>query len=196
MLWSTLWKTHTRARQRSATWRSRRLAATSARSSATTRTRRRDGSRARRAVRRPVDRRSRRPRRHAAREQLARAGRGFHAPEPFEGREWRWLSQDGVVEVDVAAPHVELELVGVAFSANRERRLTVVDEDGRALGEARVGTTKPELRIGPFRLPKGQSRLRLATTPPPERHGEQDARYGSIFLAPLEIRPLADYSGR
>lgn len=128
--------------------------------------------------------------------ELRLPGRGFHAPEPFDGREWRWLSQDGVVEVHVAEANVEFELVGLAFSANRERRLTLVDEDGHPLGEARVGTTKEELRIGPFRLPKGQSRLRLVTTPPPERLGEQDARYGSVFLSPLEIRPLADYSRR
>jgi hypothetical protein len=121
-------------------------------------------------------------------------GDGFQKPERFDGQDWRWLSQDGVVEVDVDEPNVEFELGGRAFSANRERRLALLDQDGRALGEAQVGVTKQDLRIGPFRLPKGRSRLRLVVTPPPEQLGASDPRYGSIFLSPIEIRPLADFS--
>jgi hypothetical protein len=124
------------------------------------------------------------------------AGSGFHAPEPFDGRDWRWLIQDGLVDVDVSESNVQFELVGLAFSANRERRLALVDQDGRALGDTQVGLTKQELHIGPFSLPRGQSRLRLVTTPPPEQLGETDTRYGSVFLSPLEIRPLADFSRR
>ena len=124
------------------------------------------------------------------------AGSGFHAPEPFDGRDWRWLIQDGLLDVDVPESGVQFELVALAFSANRERRLTLVDRDGRTLGEAQVGLTKQELHIGPFRLPKGKSRLRLVTTPPPEQLGASDTRYASVFLSPLEIRPLADFSRR
>ena len=120
--------------------------------------------------------------------------KGFQAPEQFDGREWRWLIQDGLVEVDVAEPNVQFELVGLAFSANRERTLSLLDQDGDALGETQVGTTKQELHIGPFRLPRGRSLLRLAVAPPPEQLGETDQRYASIFLSPVEIRPLADYS--
>ena len=123
-------------------------------------------------------------------------GGGFHEPERFEGRDWRWLIQDGLVEVDVAEPDVQFELVGRAFSANRDRRLALVDENGRVLGEAQVGTAKHELRIGPFRLLQGRSRLRLAATPPPEQLGAADLRYASIFLSPVEVRPLADFSRR
>ncbi len=121
-------------------------------------------------------------------------GDGFHAPEPFEGREWRWLAQGGVVEVDVTEPGVEFELSGLAFSVNRDRRVALLDEDGRRLGQAQVGTAKDELRIGPFRLPRGRNRLRLAVTPGPEQLGANDPRGGSIFLSPVEVRPLVDYS--
>lgn len=125
-------------------------------------------------------------------------GAGFHDPErsSLDGRMWRWLIQSGVLVVDVPQGDYPFELKAIAFSAFRNRTLSLVDEDGRVLGEADIGTADAHFTIGPFRLPEGESELRLKVSPPPEPLGGADTRHASIFLSPVEIRPLADYSRR
>ena len=122
-------------------------------------------------------------------------GDGFNEPERFEGRDWRWLVQDGVVEVDVTEP-------GRAVRA-RSRSPSAPTASGASLSSIRTAARSARLRSEPpsrssesarSGFPKGRSRLRLAVTPPPEQLGANDPRYGSIFLSPVEIRPLADYS--
>lgn len=129
---------------------------------------------------------------------VAIPGTGFHAPEraALDGRDWRWLIQDGVLEVDVPEANVQFELKGIAFSAHRNRLLGLRDEDGKTLAEADIGTATVDFALGPFRLPVGRSRLTLTVSPPPEPLGDADPRPASIFLSPVEIRPLADYSRR
>ena len=125
-------------------------------------------------------------------------GEGFHAPErsPHDGRQWRWLIQDGLVEVDVPEADVEFELKAIAFSAHRNRLLRLRDDEGNVLAQLDIGTATLEFTLGPFRLPEGESELRLDVVPGSEPLGEADPRPASIFLSPVEIRPIADYSRR
>ncbi len=125
-------------------------------------------------------------------------GKGFQEPERSEldGRDWRWLIEGGVLEIDVPEASLQFELKGIAFSAHRNRLLILRDEDGSTLGKVDVGTATRDFTISPFRLPKGKSRLLLDVSPPPEQLGESDQRFASIFLSPVVIRPLADYSRR
>lgn len=125
-------------------------------------------------------------------------GRGFHGPErsALDGRDWRWLIQDGLLEVDVPEADVQFELKGIAFSALRNRLLSLRDEEGDTLAETDIGTATIDFTLGPFRLPAGKSKLTLTVSPPPEPLGDADPRPASIFLSPVEIRPLADYSRR
>jgi hypothetical protein len=74
--------------------------------------------------------------------------------------------------------------------------LELLDESGDVLGRCVVWRSQVELRIGPFALPPGPSELVLRATPGPELLGEQDLRYGSIFVSPVMLRPLADYTAR
>ena len=123
-------------------------------------------------------------------------GAGFHDEERFGlAGQRRWLIQGGVIQVDVPNSEVEFELTATAFSAFRNRRLTLSDDDG-VLGEVDVGTAALRFTIGPFRLPPGRSRLHLAASPGPEPLGGSDTRKASVFLSPVEIRPLADFSRR
>jgi hypothetical protein len=125
-------------------------------------------------------------------------GDGFHDAErsALDGRDWRWLIQSGALEVEVPEASVQFVLKGIAVSPFRNRTLSLEDEDGTVLGTADVGTATADIAIGPFRLPAGRSRLRLAVSPPPEQLGASDTRHASIFLSPVEIQPLADYSRR
>jgi hypothetical protein len=122
---------------------------------------------------------------------------GFNAPEPYsDGRRWRWMRQNGVIHVDNASEARHFEFVMSAFSSRRPRLIELVDDAGDVLGRAVVPQHQVELRIGPVALPPGQSRLVLRATPGPELVGVEDERFGSVFVSPVTLQPLADYSER
>ncbi len=126
-----------------------------------------------------------------------RTDAGFHASEPYldySGR-WRWMSQSGKLVVDnpnVEATRVRIE--GFAFSNLIERRVELIDEDRRVLAATSVPTPLVEFSLGDFVLPPGTSRLSLAARPGPRPLGGKDKRSASIFISPLTVTPLADYS--
>lgn len=120
---------------------------------------------------------------------------GFHAPETgSDGREYRWMTGRGTIEVDNPDGDRDLELEAVAFSDGTPRCLALVNQDGRTLGETTVGTMLAVARIRPFRLPEGRSRIQLVATPGPERLGEADTRLATVYLGPVLVQPYVDYS--
>ncbi len=124
-------------------------------------------------------------------------GLGFNEPErAADGSQSRWLIQDGFVEVDNPVAAADLELAAKGFSAHRPRRLDLIAGDGSVLASVQVPTNDEAIRIGPFRLPKGEHTLRLRADPGPAPLGSSDPRQASVFLSPIDIRPVADYSRR
>ena len=120
---------------------------------------------------------------------------GFHGPEiGSDGREYRWMNQGGTIEVDNPDGDRDLELTTVAFSAAQPRRLALLDEEGRTLGETTVDVQGAVATIRPFRLPEGTSRIRLVASPGPARLGGTDTRVASVYLGPVLVQPYVDYS--
>jgi hypothetical protein len=124
-------------------------------------------------------------------------GQGFHELErAADGSQSHWMIQDGFVEVDNPTPTVDLELAAEGFSAHKPRRLDLIAGDGSVLASTQVPTNGEKIRIGPFQLPRGKHTLRLRADPGPEPLGSGDPRLGSVFLSPIDVRPVADYSRR
>lgn len=124
------------------------------------------------------------------------SGWGFHGEErAADGSRARWMIQDGFVEIDNRTPDAELELAVEGFSAYRPRRLDLIAGDGSVLATTDVPTYKDAIRLGPFRLPKGRHTLRIRAEPGPERLGG-DRREATVYLSPIDVRPVVDYSSR
>jgi hypothetical protein len=123
--------------------------------------------------------------------------RGFYGSEEWKEQEgWRWVRQDALLRVRVPFSTVTYTLQGRAFSGlNKARVLTVFDDEGRLLGSQRIESAETTIRIGPFRLAEGPRRLRLHLDPGPQPLSPQDNRFGSIFLSPVQLVPLADPLG-
>jgi hypothetical protein len=122
-------------------------------------------------------------------------GEGFYPPERYaDGRLWRWMQQDGTIEVENDTGASLFRFGANAFSANQPRTVTLVDESGRTLATAGVGTADGELYLGPFALPAGHSTLTLHVEPGPEQLGGDDHRVASIFLSPFGLQPVAAFS--
>lgn len=120
---------------------------------------------------------------------------GFHGLETgTDGREYRWMEQDGTIEVDNPHGDRDLELTTVAFSAGQPRRLALVDEKGRTLGDTTVDVQGAVATIRPFRLPEGKSHIRLVASPGPAPLGGTDTRVASVYLGPVLVQPYVDYS--
>ncbi len=120
---------------------------------------------------------------------------GFHGPETgTDGREYHWMKQDGTIEVDNPDGDLDLELTTVAFSSGQPRRLALLDEKGRTLGETTVDAQGAVATIRPFRLPEGTSRIRLVAAPGPAQLGGTDKRVASVYLGPVLVQPYVDYS--
>jgi hypothetical protein len=120
------------------------------------------------------------------------AGGGYSQPalQP-DGKEWRWLRQDGEISVESnAETPVRLDLL--AASATVPRTLTLTDARRHTLGTASVGTEQSEIVLGPFTIPKGTSHLFLHAAPGPTRLSAKDPRLGSIFLSPVALQPYVD----
>jgi hypothetical protein len=124
-------------------------------------------------------------------------GQGFHELErAADGSQSHWMIQDGFVEVDNPTPAADLELAAKGFSAHGPRRLDLIAGDGSVLASVQVPTNDEQIRIGPFRLSQGKHTLRIRADPGPEPLGAGDPRLGSVFLSPIDVRPVADYSRR
>lgn len=124
-------------------------------------------------------------------------GQGFNELErAADGSQSHWMIQDGFVEVDNRDSNATLELAAEGFSARTPRRLDLIAADGSVLASTEVSTSSQQIRIGPFRLPTGEHTLRLRADPGPEPLGNGDPRLASVFLSPIDVRPVADYSRR
>jgi hypothetical protein len=129
--------------------------------------------------------------------QVTVPGQGFNELElDADGSPAHWMIQDGFVEVDNPTAAADLELAAKGFSAHKRRRLDLIAGDGSVLASVQVPTNDETIRIGPFRLPKGKHTLRLRADPGPEPLGSSDPRLASVFLSPIDVRPIADYSRR
>jgi hypothetical protein len=122
-------------------------------------------------------------------------GGGFNPEETFsDGRQWRWMTQNGDIVIRSVEPGRYL-LVVDAFSASKPRTVALIDGSGHTLGSQQVGTSTTTLVFGPFQI-DGATTLNLQATPGPEQLSQSDTRQGSIFVAPFELRPAPDFFGR
>jgi hypothetical protein len=127
-------------------------------------------------------------------EPVAAYGGGYNAPETFtDGRKWRWMTQNGDVDVTSVLPGRYL-LILDAFSNAIPRTLTLVDARGHTLGTRTVEKYEKTLTFGPFQLP-GPTTLNLVAAPGPEPLSATDTREASVYLAPFELRPAPDFYG-
>jgi hypothetical protein len=121
-------------------------------------------------------------------------GGGFNPPEAFsDGRQWRWMTQNGDVDVKSVTPGRYL-LVLDAFSNAAPRTLTLIDAQGHRLGVQSVSTARQTLTFGPFQL-NGPTTLNLVATPGPVQLSQTDTRQASVFVSPFELRPAPDFYG-
>lgn len=126
---------------------------------------------------------------------VASYGGGYNAPETFtDGRQWRWMTQNGDIDVKSVLAGRYLLIVD-AFSNAQPRTLTLVDSHGHALGTQVVEKYAKTLVFGPFQL-SGPTVLNLVATPGPQQLSATDTRQASVYLAPFELRPAPDFYGR
>lgn len=122
-------------------------------------------------------------------------GGGFNPEETFtDGRQWRWMIQNGEVDVKSVLPGRYLFVVD-AFSAAQPRTVTLIDSKGHPLGSQQVTTARQTLYFGPFQL-NGPTTLNLTATPGPQQLSASDQRQASVFFSPLELRPAPGFFGR
>jgi len=126
---------------------------------------------------------------------VAAYGGGYNSAETFtDGRQWRWMTQNGDIDISSVFPGRYLLIVD-AFSNARPRTLTLVDSHGRPLGERRVEKYAQTLMFGPFQL-SGPTTLNLVAEPGPEQLSSTDTRQASVYLSPFELRPAPAFYGR
>ena len=117
----------------------------------------------------------------------------FYAPEQQpDGRHFRWMREDGTIDARNPGEAGKFRFVALGWSANRPRRVELLDADGGLLGAAEVATSLTEIELGPFTLPSGGSRLVLHASPAPEPLGAGDPRVASVFLGPFVLEPVYD----
>jgi hypothetical protein len=122
-------------------------------------------------------------------------GGGFNPPETFtDGRPWRWMTQNGDLDVRSVEPGRYL-LVLDAFSNGEPRTLSLLDAAGHVLGSKTVTAERQTLTYGPVKL-DGATTLNLHVDPGPRQLSATDPRQASVFLSPFELRPAPDFYGR
>jgi hypothetical protein len=126
-----------------------------------------------------------------------RLGSGFYGSETYldYGGDWRWMKQDGVLRVHNRSDRpVGAVIQGMSFSNGVLRRVEVTNAQGRVLARTLVDTFLADFKLGPFTVPPGKSVFRLSTQPGPSPFGGGDTRLASIYVSPIKVRPLADFT--
>ncbi len=121
---------------------------------------------------------------------------GFNDPEEYRPSElWRWMTQAGRLRLqNPNRVPARFEIEGFAFSSRETRQLELTTDTGRVLARAQIPTYMVKLRLGPFRIGDGESLLSLRVAPGPTPLGGGDPRRGSIFVSPLRVSTLPDFS--
>lgn len=119
--------------------------------------------------------------------QLGKAG--FYKVEPQTG--WRWLHQDGAIEVINASTADRFQLKLQAFTNRQPRTLELRRRDGTVLDRVEVLTSTTDVTFGPFSLPRGRIELMLHATPGPEPFEVPDGRVTSVYVSPPSIQVVA-----
>jgi hypothetical protein len=115
---------------------------------------------------------------------VALPGEGFWGAETSVGGvTFNWLARDGMV--DVYAPHAAARSVWLTFTATSigEPR-SLIAGSGSARDRALVPVSSRLVKLGPFPLIKQRARIRLRTSPGPNRYGA-DPRLLSVQVAGL-----------
>jgi hypothetical protein len=113
----------------------------------------------------------------------ALAGEGFWPTESIKGMNFNWLDGTGVIDVDAPRTRVSsIWLTLMARSIGRQRML--IAHAGQSTHEVVVPTSSRFIRLGPFRLVRGQARVVLRTSPGPSHYGA-DPRLLSVQIAQL-----------
>jgi hypothetical protein len=128
---------------------------------------------------------------------------GFNDPEEYRPSEsWRWMTQAGQLRLSNpnAAP-ARFVIKGLSFSNRVLRRVQLTSDSGEVLAEAELPPYMVKLELGPFTIPEGESLVSLRVSPKPVPLVDPgsgleniDKRVGSIYLSPLRIATLPDFS--
>jgi hypothetical protein len=113
----------------------------------------------------------------------ALAGEGFWPTESIKGVNFNWLGGTGMI--DVYAPRTRVSsiwLTLMAKSIGQQRML--IAHTGQSTHEAAVPISSRFIRLGPFRLVRGQARVLLSTSPGPSHYGA-DPRLLSVQVSQL-----------
>ena len=99
-----------------------------------------------------------------------------------------------------AAP-ARFVIKGFSFSNRVVRHVQLTSDTGQVLAEAEVPPYMIKLELGPFTIPEGESLVSLRASPKPVPLVDPgspleniDKRVGSIYLSPLRIATLPDFS--
>ncbi len=121
-------------------------------------------------------------------------GSHFQTPVRIGGASGRWLTQDGVLEVDNGGAAEEAELVGRVFSDGRPRLLEVEDVAGHVLARQVITKHTALLQLGALAIrPEARFTLTLIAAPGPDRSAPSGTPHRSVFLSGLVLRPLPAY---
>ena len=113
----------------------------------------------------------------------ALVGEGFWPTESIKGMGFNWLGGTGVI--DVYAPRTRVSsiwLTLMATSIGQQRML--IAHTGQSTHEVVVPISSRFIRLGPFRLVRGQARVLLRTSPGPSHYGA-DPRLVSVHISQL-----------
>jgi hypothetical protein len=122
--------------------------------------------------------------------------KGFYPPENFKYNVlWRWLQQDGTINIRPTGGPTAMELHALAFSNGAPRTLQVYGPGHRLLGSAPIPTNLETITIGPFSIGPGTTTFTLHVTPGPQTLGPTDPRVASIYLSEPVFQPILRLHG-
>ena len=130
--------------------------------------------------------------------------RGFNDPEEYRpGELWRWVTQAGQLRLrnPNAAP-ARFVIKGLSFSNRIPRHVQLTSDSGQVLAERPTfRRTWSRSSSALSRSPRGESLVALRVSPRPIRLARpgigsrhKDKRVGSIYVSPLRVAILPDFS--
>jgi hypothetical protein len=110
-------------------------------------------------------------------------GEGFWPTESVDGMTFNWLGGTGVI--DVYAPRTRVNSIWLTFVATSiGQQRTLIAQSGQSTHKIVVPISSRFIRLGPFRLVRGKTRVFLRTSPGPNRYGG-DPRLLSVHIGQL-----------